>query len=81
MRNLLDAVKSRFNKPIHAVMGGTHLVEASDRVTDEASDYLKRESIPVIGVSHCTGERGMNTLSQLRDSYFHNRTGSSLIIR
>ncbi len=81
MRNLLDAVKSRFNKPIHAVMGGTHLVEASARLTDAAAEYLKQESIPVIGVSHCTGDRGMTTLSHLKNSYFHNRTGSSLVIR
>ncbi len=81
MRNLLDAVKSRFNKPIYAVMGGTHLVEASDLVADAASEYLKQESIPVIGVAHCTGERAMNTLSQLQDRCFHNRTGSTLIIR
>jgi len=80
MRNLLDAVKERFQKPIYAVMGGTHLVEASDDVTKAAYEYLRREGIAVIGVSHCTGERGMKILGDIRESYFHNRTGSCLII-
>ena len=80
MRNLLDAAKERFQKPIYAVMGGTHLVEASDDVTRAAYDYLRREGVEVIGVSHCTGDKGMRILGDIRDSYFHNRTGSCLII-
>jgi 7,8-dihydropterin-6-yl-methyl-4-(beta-D-ribofuranosyl)aminobenzene 5'-phosphate synthase len=58
MRNLLDAAKERFQKPIYAVMGGTHLVEASEDVTRAAYDYLRSEEVEVIGVSHCTGKRG-----------------------
>lgn len=80
MRNMLDAAKQRFSKPIYAVMGGTHLVEATSEVTKAAYEYLRTEGVSLIGVSHCTGERGMKILSDIRHSYFHNRTGSCLII-
>jgi 7,8-dihydropterin-6-yl-methyl-4-(beta-D-ribofuranosyl)aminobenzene 5'-phosphate synthase len=80
MRNMLDAVKERFSKPIHAVLGGTHLVEASNPVIQVASDYLTHEGIDIIGVSHCTGKIGMKALSESTGGYFHNRTGSALVI-
>jgi metal-dependent hydrolase (beta-lactamase superfamily II) len=46
----------------------------------EASVYLEHEHIDIVGVSHCTGKVGMKELSKNTESYFHNRTGSSLII-
>lgn len=81
MRNMLDAVKKRFSKPIYAVLGGTHLVEASNPVVDASSEYLAHEGIEIIGVSHCTGKVGMKVLSESTGSYFHNRTGSALIVQ
>lgn len=80
IRNMLDTVKTRFKKPIYAVMGGTHLVEASDNSVNEAFSYLKQEAVEIIGVSHCTGDKGMKILGNIHDSYFHNRTGSSLLV-
>jgi 7,8-dihydropterin-6-yl-methyl-4-(beta-D-ribofuranosyl)aminobenzene 5'-phosphate synthase len=80
MRNMLDAVKNHFEKPLYAVIGGTHLVEAAAGTVHEASVYLEHEHIDIVGVSHCTGKVGMKELSKNTESYFHNRTGSSLII-
>lgn len=80
MRNMLDTVKSLFNKPIYAVLGGTHLVEAEGQALDHSIDYLQREDIKVIGVSHCTGEKVMEHLGISNERYYHNRTGSSLFI-
>jgi len=80
MRNMLDTVKERFAKPIHAVLGGTHLVEASNPVVEASSEYLSHEGIDIIGVSHCTGRVGMKVLSESTGGYFHNRTGSALIV-
>lgn len=80
MRNMVDAVKDLLDKPIYAVLGGTHLVEAEGAALDYSIHYLQREKIEVIGVSHCTGKDVMSHLSIWNERYFHNRTGSSLII-
>jgi len=80
MRNMLEAVRAYFNKPLHAVLGGTHLVEASPEAMRHSLDYLDHSDLGVIGVSHCTGAEAMHTLGRIEDRYFHNRTGTSLII-
>ena len=80
MRNMIDAVTDLLDKPIYAVLGGTHLVEARGPALDHSIDYLQRENIEVIGVSHCTGKDVMSHLGVSNTRYFHNRTGSALII-
>jgi len=80
MRNMLDAVKSHFNKHLYAVLGGTHLVEAAPGAMKASIDYLENSDLDVIGVSHCTGAGAMTTLGETESRYFHNRTGTSLII-
>ncbi len=80
MRNMLDAAKARLGKPIFAVLGGTHLVEASHESMDVSLEYLHTTGIEVIGVSHCTGPEAMKTLGESEKRYFHNRTGSVLVV-
>jgi 7,8-dihydropterin-6-yl-methyl-4-(beta-D-ribofuranosyl)aminobenzene 5'-phosphate synthase len=80
MRNMLDSVRERFGKPIRAVLGGTHLVEASDTGLDASIRYLQDSGIGAIGVSHCTGPSAMKILGDSERRYFHNRTGTSLVL-
>ncbi len=80
MKNMLDAATEHLGKPIYAVIGGTHLVEATPESLDLSIDYLDRKAIPVIGVSHCTGEVAMERLKDFGSRYYHNRTGTALII-
>ena len=80
MRNMLDEVKSRFKKPVYAVLGGTHLVEASQEASDASIEYLIKNNIKIIGVSHCTGEKAGKLLENSSSGYFYNRTGSSMTI-
>jgi len=80
MRNMLDAARVRLGKPIYAVLGGTHLVEASPASMGASLEYLHSSGIGVIGVSHCTGNGAMKILGDTEDRYFHSRTGSALII-
>jgi 7,8-dihydropterin-6-yl-methyl-4-(beta-D-ribofuranosyl)aminobenzene 5'-phosphate synthase len=80
MRNMLDAAKSRLGKPIRVVLGGTHLVEAAEPGLSASLDYLTGGNIKVVGVSHCTGSGAMKRLEGTGTTYFHNRTGSSLVI-
>lgn len=80
MRNMLDAVKSRFGKRIYAVLGGTHLVEAQGQCLQDSLAYLTSGEIEVVGVSHCTGKEIISHMGETNSNYFHNRTGSSLFV-
>jgi 7,8-dihydropterin-6-yl-methyl-4-(beta-D-ribofuranosyl)aminobenzene 5'-phosphate synthase len=80
MKNMLDSARNLLKKPIYAVLGGTHLVEANDGSLDISMEYLNKGEMKVIGVSHCTGQKAMTDLSISNDRYFHNRTGSSFIV-
>ena len=75
LMNMLDEVKRRFSMPIHAVIGGTHLVEAGESRLERTVAYLDASGIPHIGVSHCTGEVAMERMAVLGDRFFHNHTG------
>jgi 7,8-dihydropterin-6-yl-methyl-4-(beta-D-ribofuranosyl)aminobenzene 5'-phosphate synthase len=80
MKNMLDTAEKLLKKPIYAVIGGTHLVEADEASLDISMAYLKKNTIQVIGVSHCTGQTAMDRLSRTNDRYSCNRTGSFLLI-
>ena len=80
MKNMLDAVVGLLGRPIYAVLGGTHLVEASHHSLGMSLDYLGADSLKVIGVSHCTGQAAMDQMAVSNERYFHNRTGSSLFV-
>jgi 7,8-dihydropterin-6-yl-methyl-4-(beta-D-ribofuranosyl)aminobenzene 5'-phosphate synthase len=80
VKNLLDAVRKRLNKPIYAILGGTHLVEATPDSLEKTLAYLLAQNIQVIGVSHCTGNPAMDRLKACDGRFFHNRTGSTLFV-
>jgi len=80
MKNMLDAVTRLIQRPIYAILGGTHLVEASESSLDISLDYLNDDNLKLIGVSHCTGQLAMDQLAASNKHYYHNRTGSSLIV-
>ncbi|MCW8860693.1 MAG: MBL fold metallo-hydrolase [Deltaproteobacteria bacterium] len=80
MKNMLDAVADLLPRPIYAILGGTHLVEASYSSLGKSMSYLNNDSLKVIGVSHCTGQIAMDQLAASNSRYYHNRTGSSLIV-
>jgi 7,8-dihydropterin-6-yl-methyl-4-(beta-D-ribofuranosyl)aminobenzene 5'-phosphate synthase len=80
VKNMLDAAVERLGKPIHAVIGGTHLVEASPESLALTIEYLRRNEIAVIGASHCTGAAAMDRLAAFDGRYYRNGTGTALII-
>lgn len=80
-KNMLAAATQRLGRPIHAVIGGTHLVEASPESLALTVDYMRQKDIRVVGVSHCTGKPGMENLKAVfGDRYYHNRTGTALYV-
>jgi len=80
MKNILDAVIKRTGRPIYAVLGGSHLVEAAGTGMEESLHYLEKDSLQIVGLSHCTGQIAMERLSACNERYFKNGTGSSLFI-
>lgn len=56
MVEILDELSARMNiKKFHAVIGGTHLGNAPDDYVQKAINSIKKYSVDIIGVSHCTG--------------------------
>lgn len=53
--NMLHTVKEHFHKPIHAVFGGTHLVEADEKRIEETIQIMKTMGIGLLGFNHCSG--------------------------
>ena len=80
MQNMIDTVKSRIDRPIYGILGGTHLVEASTESMKSSVEYLSDETLQIVGVSHCTGAKAMEILSESNPRFFHNRTGTTLIV-
>ncbi len=76
MKNMLDAVEERVGGPIYAVLGGTHLIEASQEAVESSSAYLRRKMVTQVGVSHCTGSTATAQLRAEHAGFFENRTGS-----
>ena len=54
--NILDAAKEIFpDKKIHAVLGGLHLVGATEEQMQNTLAYFQKEQMDVVAVGHCTG--------------------------
>lgn len=78
--NILDTIVKRFEQPIYAVLGGTHLVDADQDRIDRTINYLKELNVPLLGISHCTGQRAVEDLLEQEIPFFVNSTGSSIVI-
>ena len=79
VKNMISTAVKLLKKPVHAVIGGTHLVESKGEALKKSVKYII-DNVEVIGVSHCTGAEAMGELSGAGNRYFHNRTGSSLFV-
>ena len=66
---------------IHMVVGGCHLIDASDKVIEQTIDALKPLNINKIGVSHCTGlHAGAKMASEFGDRFFFNTAGTTVTV-
>jgi 7,8-dihydropterin-6-yl-methyl-4-(beta-D-ribofuranosyl)aminobenzene 5'-phosphate synthase len=80
--NIMEYVRERFEgRPIHAVVGGTHLGFAGEEQFEETLAALDRFQVERIGVSHCTGlTRGARLASRLGERFFFAAVGTALEI-
>ncbi|MCD6521899.1 MBL fold metallo-hydrolase [Candidatus Calescamantes bacterium] len=57
--NIVEYVKDRFHKNIYMLLGGFHLLSASEREVKEIVSQLKRLGVAKVGPSHCTGDKAI----------------------
>ncbi|QZY56935.1 MBL fold metallo-hydrolase [Crassaminicella profunda] len=76
--NIIDTIAKRTGKNIYGIIGGTHLVEADEERIDKTIEKLKEKNIKIIGVSHCTGEKAVQSFKEKCDDFFVNCTGTIL---
>jgi len=62
MVNTLDYVRTLTQRPIRAVVGGAHLVNASQHRLTRTIDSLREMKIQMIAPAHCTGPRATAAL-------------------
>jgi 7,8-dihydropterin-6-yl-methyl-4-(beta-D-ribofuranosyl)aminobenzene 5'-phosphate synthase len=68
-------------KSIHTVIGGTHLLNASEERVLRTGIALQELGVQRVGVSHCTGLPSAMLISQqLGEAFFFNNTGTSITV-
>ena len=66
---------------VYTVIGGTHLVRASEERITLTAAALQEMGVQRVGVSHCTGLNSSVLLAQqLGDVFFFNNTGTSITV-
>lgn len=60
--NMLCHIQNLLKKPIRAVFGGTHLVEADAQRIDITIDTLEKMGLEILGFSHCSGDAARNAM-------------------
>lgn len=78
--NIVSTVRRRFSESIYAVIGGTHLAEATGTRLQDALVGLSSLDHTLLGVSHCTGASASERLKELSDNCFDNHTGTLLVV-
>lgn len=78
--NMLDTVRKQFDKPIYALLGGTHLVEADSGRTKRTLKAFEEQGIAVLGISHCSGREAIALATEGSSVHYHNTLGSFLIL-
>lgn len=60
--NMLQTVSTRLNRPLYAVLGGTHLVEADEARVAMTIAQMKQMGLRMMALSHCSGELAQQML-------------------
>lgn len=74
---LRHAQKLTGKQPVYAVIGGTHLFNASEERLAKTAAALKEMRVQRLGVSHCTGATAQTYLAgEFGDAFFLNNAGT-----
>lgn len=55
--NMLTTISNCLKQPVYAVLGGTHLMEASEERISNTIDEMVKMGLKVLGLSHCSGDK------------------------
>ena len=74
--NIVNTIQRRTNQKVYAVLGGFHLLNASEEQIQGVIDRFKELGVERIGMSHCSGPlAGKMFIEQLPDRAFPYETG------
>lgn len=75
--NIVNTIEEETGKKVYAVIGGFHLLDASEEKIQNTIDRFKELDIEKIGLSHCTGPKATQMfLEQMPSETFIFETGS-----
>src|ERR1043165_5682060 len=82
IEKIVEAARSAINKPIHLVLGGTHLLPANDeRITSIATALRDSWNVRYIAPVHCTGEPAFAILKEsFGDRYVYAGLGTTVLL-
>src|SRR5499426_2375731 len=82
IEKVVEAARSATNKPIHLVLGGTHLLQANDgQINTIAASLRDGFSVHFIAPVHCTGEPAFAILKEsFGDRYLYAGLGTTLLL-
>ena len=82
IEKIVQAAQAAINKPIHLVIGGTHLLPAKDDEIVRIAAALRDEwKVDFIAPAHCTGEAAFAELKQaFGDRYVYAGLGTTIVL-
>lgn len=82
IEKIVEAARTTINKPIHLIVGGTHLLPAKDDEIARIATSLKDNAkVAWIAPVHCTGEPAFEILKKtFGDRYLYAGVGSTLTL-
>jgi 7,8-dihydropterin-6-yl-methyl-4-(beta-D-ribofuranosyl)aminobenzene 5'-phosphate synthase len=82
IEKIVEAAKAAINKPIHLVVGGLHLLPATDQETQRIATALHDTwKVEWIAPGHCTGEPAFATLKEtFGDHYLYAGLGTTVAL-
>src|SRR4029453_17843615 len=82
IEKIVEAAKSAINKPIHLVLGGTHLLPAKDdQISSTAVSLRDTWNVRYLAPVHCTGEPAFAVLKEtFGDRYIYAGLGTTVLL-
>jgi len=82
IEKIVEAARSATNKPIHLVLGGTHLLPAKDdQISSIAASLHDHWNVRYIAPVHCTGEPAFAILKEaFGDRYVYAGLGTTVLL-
>lgn len=78
---MLEEIKTSFNKNIYMVFGGFHLLEKSDDEMDVIISAMKALGVVKCGATHCTGDGQIKMFREaFGENYFELGAGNVIVI-